>query len=93
MDIDKKVARILDIAQAGRAPTKEECVFLLQFPETSLEAALLRAVSDSITRRRFNNEGIVLAQIGIEIAPLSGRVQVLQFRRGSHGIRAECNER
>jgi len=66
MQIDKKIASLLDRAQTGRAPTKEECVFLLQLPETSLEAALLRAVADSTTRRRFNNEGIVLGQIGIE---------------------------
>ena len=82
MEIDKKVARILDMAQAGRAPTKEECVYLLQFPETSLEAALLRAVSDSITRRRFNNEGIVLAQIGIEIARCPGRCKFCSFGEG-----------
>jgi hypothetical protein len=54
MKADKKAIRLLDKAQAGRAPSKEECVFLLQFPETSLEAALLRAVSDTITRQRFN---------------------------------------
>jgi biotin synthase len=82
MKIDKKVASILDMALAGRAPTKEECVFLLQFPETSLEAALLRAVSDSITRRRFNNEGIVLAQIGIEIGRCPGGCKFCSFGEG-----------
>jgi len=82
MKIDKKAASILDMAQAGRAPTKEECVFLLQFPETSLEAALLRAVSDSITRRRFNNEGVVLAQIGIEIARCPGGCKFCSFGEG-----------
>ena len=82
MKIDNKVASLLDMAQTGRAPTKEECVFLLQFPETSLEAALLRAVSDSITRRRFNNEGIVLAQIGIEIAACPGRCKFCSFGEG-----------
>jgi len=28
----------------------------------------VRAVADASTRRRFNNEGIVLGQIGVEIA-------------------------
>jgi biotin synthase len=82
MEIDKKVARILDVAQAGRAPTKEECVFLLQFPETSFEAALLRAAGDSITRRRFDNEGIILAQIGIEIAHCPGGCKFCSFGEG-----------
>ena len=82
MKIDKKIASLLDRAQTGRAPTKEECVFLLQLPETSLEAALLRAAADSITRRRFNNEGVVLGQIGIEIAPCPGKCKFCSFGEG-----------
>jgi biotin synthase len=82
MEINKKVAHILDTAQAGRAPTKEECVHLLQFPETSLEVALLRAAGDSITRPRFNNEGIILAQIGIEIARCPGGCKFCSFGEG-----------
>ena len=82
MNIDKKAARLLDVAQAGRAPRKEECAFLLGLPETSLEAGLLRAVGDSITRRRFNNEGMVLAQIGIEIAACPGRCKFCSFGEG-----------
>jgi len=82
MKADKKAISLLDMAQAGRAPSKEECVFLLQFPETSLEAALLRAVSNSITRQRFNNEGIVLAQIGVEIVPCPGMCKFCGFGEG-----------
>ncbi len=82
MKMDKKVVTLLDMAQTGHAPTKAECVFLLQLPETSLEAALLRAVADSITRRRFNNEGIVLGQIGIEIAPCPGKCKFCSFGEG-----------
>jgi biotin synthase len=82
MKVDKKVISLLDLAQTGRAPRKEECVFLLQFPETSLEAALLRAVSDSITRQRFDNEGIVLGQIGVDIAPCPGACKFCSFGEG-----------
>jgi biotin synthase len=82
MKADKKVISLLDMAQAGHAPSKEECVFLLQFPETSLEAALLRAVSDSITRQRFNHEGIVLGQIGVEIASCPGMCKFCGFGEG-----------
>jgi hypothetical protein len=60
MKIAKKVASLLDALQNDRAPTKEECVLLLQLPETSLEAALMRTVADSFRRRRFSNEGIIL---------------------------------
>jgi biotin synthase len=82
MKADKNVIRLLDLAQRGRAPSKEECVFLLQFPEISMEAALLRAVSDSITRQRFDNEGIVLGQIGIETIPCPGACKFCSFGEG-----------
>jgi biotin synthase len=82
MKADRKVLNLLDMAQTGRAPGKEECAFLLQFPETSLEVALLRAVSDSIARQRFNNEGIVLGQIGVEIAPCPGMCKFCGFGEG-----------
>ena len=38
--------------------------------------------ADSITRRRFNNEGIVLGQIGIEIAPCPGKCKFCSFGEG-----------
>lgn len=79
---DQKVLGILDAAQGGRAPSKEDCVFLLQFPETSLESSLLRAVADAITRQRFHNEGIVLGQIGVEIAACPGKCKFCSFGEG-----------
>ena len=82
MRIDKKVLSLLDAAQVNCAPTKEECVFLLQFPEVSLEAALLRAVADSITRSRFDNEAIVLGQIGVEITACPGKCKFCSFGEG-----------
>ena len=82
MNVDKRVQGILDAAQGGIAPTRDECVFLLQFAETSFEAALLRAVADSSTRRRFDNGGIVLGQIGVEIAACPGKCKFCSFGEG-----------
>jgi biotin synthase len=82
MKLDGKVRDLLDAAQNGIAPTKAECISLLQFPETSLEAALLRAVADDITRRRFDNEGIVLGQVGVEIADCPGKCKFCSFGEG-----------
>jgi biotin synthase len=82
LNIDKQVLRLLDAAQTGRAPTKEECAFLLQFSEISLESSLLRVVADALTRRRFNDEGIVLGQIGVEIAPCPGQCKFCSFGEG-----------
>lgn len=82
MKIDKRVLRLLDTAQDGRALTKDECVFLLQFHETSLEAGLLRTVADTLTRLKFDNGGIVLGQIGIEIAACPGKCKFCSFGDG-----------
>lgn len=82
MNVDKRVLGILEAAQEGVAPNRDECVFLLQFPETSLEAALLRAVADASTRRRFNNSGILFGQIGVDIAACPGKCKFCAFGEG-----------
>jgi biotin synthase len=82
MEVNKKVLDLLGQAQIGRAPTKEECVCLLQFPEVSLESALVRAVADVISRQRFGNEGIILGQIGVEIAACAGKCKFCAFGEG-----------
>lgn len=80
--IDREVERILNEAQAGTAPTKADAARLLSFPETSLEASLLRAVADASTRQRFQNGGIVLGQIGVEIAACPGKCRFCSFGDG-----------
>ena len=82
MNVDKRVLAILEAAQGGVAPNRDECVFLLQFPETSLEASLLRAVADASTRQRFNNSGILFGQIGVEIAACPGKCKFCAFGEG-----------
>ncbi|HUW30666.1 MAG TPA: radical SAM protein [Planctomycetota bacterium] len=72
MQIAPALDRIVEAALAGRAPTKEECVYLLGLPEDSVEAGVLKAVADSISRKRFGNRAILLAQIGIDIAACPG---------------------
>ena len=79
MKIDAKVERILGAAQEGKALSKEQCTFLLSFPETSIEASMLRAGADASSRQRFSNEGIVLGQIGIEIAACPGGCKFCSF--------------
>ncbi|MDD4018668.1 MAG: hypothetical protein PHV28_12080 [Kiritimatiellae bacterium] len=82
MNVDKRVQAIFEAAQNGVAPNRGDCVFLLQFSENSLEAALLRAVADVSTRQRFSNAGIVLGQIGVEIAARPGKCKFCSFGEG-----------
>jgi biotin synthase len=88
MKIEKKLLNILDRAREGRAPSKEDCVYMLQFHETTPEASLVRATADSIMRQRYGNVGMVFAQIGIEIAPCPAKCLFCSFGEGHTGFEA-----
>jgi 2-iminoacetate synthase ThiH len=81
MTIHTTIQSILEQAQAGKAPTREECISLLQLPEQSYESALLRATADQLSRAKFGHAGMLLAQIGIEIAPCRANCKFCSFAR------------
>lgn len=80
--MDARVRRILDNAQSGKGPSKEECVHLLSFPAHSAETSLVRATADANSRKRFRNEAILLGQIGIEISSCPGACKFCSFGEG-----------
>ncbi len=82
MNTSSELERILNNALEGKAPNAQECIFMLDLPETSLEAGLIRAVADSISRKRFQNEAIILGQIGIEIDSCPGGCKFCSFAEG-----------
>jgi biotin synthase len=82
MQLPDRLSRILSSALDGHGPTKDECVYLLDFSEHSLEARVLMAVADNISRKRFGNEAILLGQIGIETAPCPGNCGFCVFGEG-----------
>lgn len=73
MKIDSKFLSLIGQVQSGHLLTKDECAFLLRFPETSLESAVTRGVADSMSREKFDNTGFVFGQIGFEVAPCPGK--------------------
>ncbi len=72
MLLDKKIEGILREALDGRAITKEEGEHLLECPENSLEAALIRSTANQVSRKKFHNSGLLLGQIGVDMAPCDG---------------------
>jgi biotin synthase len=72
MILEKRLNSILDAAMAGRAPSKDECVYLLKLPSESLGASILMATADAVSRRRFGNNALLLGQIGIDTAACPG---------------------
>lgn len=72
MPLDSRVNGILSEAMNGRPITKAEAELFLSFPENSLEAVLLQAAANSVSRRRFGNNALLLGQIGVYMAPCDG---------------------
>ncbi|HAF62958.1 MAG TPA: hypothetical protein DCK95_11635 [Anaerolineaceae bacterium] len=79
MKVSQQVRNILQAAASGIRPSREDCILLLDFPEFSPESALLRATADALSRARFYNHAMLLAQIGIEIAPCLADCQFCSF--------------
>jgi hypothetical protein len=75
MRLPERLDRVLQCALDGDAPTRDDCVYLLDLPAASLEAAATRAVADVISRRRFENRAMLLG------SPARG----LRWRRSLHG--------
>lgn len=73
MKADKKFLDLIEKIQSGYQITRQECAFLLQFSETSLESAITRGVADTLSRAKFDNTGLVFGQIGFEVSPCPGK--------------------
>lgn len=86
MSPDKQVERILKDAADGRPITKAEATLLLALPENSLEASVLRATATAVNRRRFGNSGLLLGQIGVDMAPCDGDCAFCFFARSHTSI-------
>jgi biotin synthase len=74
-----RLRTILDMALENCAPSKQDARYLLRFAPESLEAAVIRSVADQTTRKRFDNTGIVMGQIGLEMAPCPGACRFCMF--------------
>jgi len=88
MTLDAKVNRILKDAQEGRPITKGEATVLLVLPEYSLEASVLRATANTISRQRFRNTALLLGQIGVDMAPCDGDCAFCLFAKSHTTIQS-----
>ncbi|WP_425806161.1 radical SAM protein [Desulfitobacterium sp. Sab5] len=79
MQLEKRFHEIIDKAQNYASLTKEECIYLLNFEETSLEASILRAVADNLSRKKAENSGVILGQIGVEVSECTGNCKFCVF--------------
>lgn len=79
MNLPTELERIIDHARQGRPTTRGQCEYLLTLEPASIEAGVLRAATDAVSRERFGNEAMLLGQIGIETAPCPGNCKFCVF--------------
>ncbi len=79
MILAERLDSILKAALHGEAPSREDCVHLLNLPSESLEASVLMATADAVSRKRFGNNAILLGQIGIDTAACPGNCRFCVF--------------
>lgn len=90
MQMPAQLQGVLDRALEDKAPTRDEMIHLLRYPEQSLEAGTIRAVANRITRERFRNLAILSGQIGYATAPCAGDCAFCVFGAG-HSTFPEVN--
>jgi len=88
MHIASRCAELLAAALEFQGPSKADCRYLLALPPDSLEIELTRSVANTVMRRRFRNEAILLGQIGIDVFPCPGGCQFCAFGEGHTGFTA-----
>jgi biotin synthase len=82
MTIEQRCENILTAALNDQFSSKADCRYLLALPTDSLEIELTRSVANTVARRRFNNEAILLGQIGIDVFPCPGQCAFCAFGEG-----------
>ena len=79
--------RFTDIAtrgSSGETITREECSYMLRFPENAQESAFIIGLADRILRRRVDNTAALSVQIGIQTSPCVGNCRFCNFNRTSN---------
>ncbi len=85
--------KIIEKAENGYSLNREDCRYLLQLDEKSLEAGILRATASSIIRKKNENSAIILGQIGVDVKPCSGGCQFCTFgEKHTHFNRIQMSE-
>lgn len=84
--MDQKVSEILNRALADIPPTKEECIYLLGFHESTPEATFTRGAANDISRLKNGNTGLLFGQIGLELYPCEANCKFCAFGKSHTGF-------
>jgi len=81
--LNLRIVKLLEDCERGYVPDLEEARELLRLDLDSWEFYLLCAAANSLTRKHFDNQGEVCAQIGLDYAPCSKNCGFCAFSRSA----------
>ncbi len=81
--VSTKTTNILEKALCGIGPTRDELLHLIRLSPYSYEVSVLRATADHISKKRFGNKALLLAQTGIESFPCSADCAFCNFAKSN----------
>jgi biotin synthase len=84
--MDKRVSEIVNRALEGRPPSREDCVYLLGFNESTPEATFARGAANDIARLKTGNTGILFGQVGLELYPCEADCKFCAFGKSHTGF-------
>lgn len=76
---DSRITDIIEKANNGERLTWSDCLYILNLPETSYEAAMVRAAADRLIREKNDNGAIIIAQVGVDIHPCEAKCRFCSF--------------
>lgn len=82
MKIERELQNILDKAFSGQRLSREECIYLLVQPAASYASGIIRSAANAIVRRKNDNAGIVIGQVGIDVHPCDADCKFCSFGEG-----------
>jgi biotin synthase len=84
---ERNLTTILNQALEGVSINKEEAEALLALPENSLEAAMVRATANQVSRKKFKNQGLLLGQLGVDVGPCIGDCKFCFFAKSNTTVK------
>lgn len=85
MILNTKITTIIDKALDEHPLSREDATTLMQIDLQSPEMYLLCSAADQLSRRHFDNQGEIYAQIGLDFAACPGNCEFCSFG-ADHGI-------
>ena len=84
--MDKRASEILNRALDGTPPSRDECVYLLGFHESTSEATFTRGAANDVARLMTGNTGVLFGQVGLELYPCEADCKFCAFGKSHTGF-------